>query len=90
MERSAGVDGDQRLADRERRTAVGQADLDDRLDALGDQQVAEGVAVALGDRDRVEVVGAVTSTVGRRAPAAGAPRAPAPNGVLCASRLACR
>jgi uncharacterized protein (DUF1501 family) len=32
----------------------------DGLHALGDQQVAEGVAVALGDRDGLEVVGAVT------------------------------
>jgi hypothetical protein len=62
VERSPCTDSNQRFANRECRAAVGQADLDDGLDTLGDQQVAEGVAVALGDRDGIEVVGAVART----------------------------
>ena len=61
MERSPCIDGNQRFANRERRAAVRQANLNDCLDTLGDQQVAKGVAIALGDRDHIEVVGAVTS-----------------------------
>jgi hypothetical protein len=61
VEWSPCTDSNQRFANRECRAAVGQADLDDGLDTLGDQQVAEGVAVALGDRDGIEVVGAIAS-----------------------------
>jgi hypothetical protein len=61
VERPPSTDGNQRFANRERRAAVGQANLNDCLDTLGDQQVAKGVAIALGDRDCFEVVGAVTS-----------------------------
>jgi hypothetical protein len=49
------VDGDECLADRERGAAVGEPDLDYRLDALGDQQVAKQVAVAFRQGDRLEV-----------------------------------
>jgi hypothetical protein len=61
VERPPCTDGDQRLPDGERRATVGQANLNDRLGTLGDQQVAKGIAIALGDRDHIEVVGMVTS-----------------------------
>jgi hypothetical protein len=41
VQRSPCTDGNQRFADRERGAAVGQANLNDCLDTLGDQQVAK-------------------------------------------------
>ena len=79
--------GDHRFADRECGAAVGQANLDDGLDTLGDQQVAEGVAVALGDRDHVEVVGAATAPRRTVLCESTAYRSHSPQASLCADDL---
>jgi hypothetical protein len=45
----------ERLPDRQRRASIRQPDLDHGASAVGDEQVAQNVAVRLGQRDALEV-----------------------------------
>jgi len=49
------VDGNQCFPDRESRACIREPDLHHRRGAFRDQQVAKQVAVAFGERDRLEV-----------------------------------
>lgn len=47
--------GDEGLADRQSRTSVGETDFDHHACVLGEQEVPEHIAVAVGDRHTVEI-----------------------------------
>jgi hypothetical protein len=61
MERAALMSRNERLSDRQCRVAVRRADLNDRLNFLGDQKVAQEIAVPLRQRYTFEIALAVAS-----------------------------
>jgi hypothetical protein len=61
VERAVPMCGNERFSDRERRAAVRQADLNDRLDLFGDYEVPQEIAVPFGQRYPLEVAFVVAS-----------------------------